>query len=208
MIYFINCADHHALDRISAMSSKTRQNDALNHEKTKSISFRLPEQLIEDIHTEAQLNDVSPNVLVHKILERYTRWDSNAAKAGFVPITKGLIMELFDKVSDKEAVEIAERIERKEFADIALLLRNEFNIESVFDIIEIRARVSGYPFRYDVKGKMHSFVIQHDLGSKWSLYLATRYKAAFEDVGLKNFKFRTATNTIQFDVVVESNSSK
>jgi len=147
-------------------------------------------------------------VLVHKILERYTRWDSNATKAGFVPITKGLIKELFDKISDKEVVEIAERVERNEFADITLLLRNEFNIKSVFDIIEMRARVSGYPFRYEVKGKMHSFVIQHDLGPKWSLYQATRYKAAFEDVGLTNFKFRTATNTIQFDVVIESNSSK
>ena len=190
------------------ISSKIRRDDALSHEKTKSISFRLPEELIADIHTEAQLNDVPPNVLVHKILERYTRWDSNATKAGFVPITKGLIKELFDKISDKEVVEIAERVERKEFADITLLLRNEFNIESVFDIIEMRARVSGYPFRYEVKGKMHSFVIQHDLGPKWSLYLATRYKAAFEDVGLTNFKFRTAANTIQFDVIIESNPSK
>lgn len=190
------------------MSSELRRDDALNHEKTKSISFRLPEKLLADIQTEAQLNDVSPNVLVHKILERYTRWDSNATKAGFVPVTKGLIKELFDKISDKEVVEIAERVERKEFADITLLLRSEFNIESVFDIIEMRAKVSGYPFRYEVKGKLHKFVIQHDLGSKWSLYLATRYKAAFEDVGLTNFKFRTATNTIQFDVFIESNSSK
>ena len=190
------------------MSVKIKHGDALNHEKTGSISFRLPEKLIADIQTEAQLNDVSTNVLVHKILERYTRWDSNATKAGFVPITKGLIKELFDKISDKEVVEIAERVERNEFADITLLLRNEFNIKSVFDIIEMRARVSGYPFRYEVKGKMHSFVIQHDLGPKWSLYQATRYKAAFEDVGLTNFKFRTASNTIQFDVVIESNSSK
>lgn len=196
------------MNRVGSLSARTKHNDALNHEKTKSISFRLPEKLITDIQTEAQLNDVSANVLVHKILERYTRWDSTATKAGFVPVTKGLIMELLDKISDKEVAEIAERIERKEFADIALLLRNEFNIESVFDIIEIRAKVSGYPFRYEVKGKLHSFVIQHDLGPKWSLYLATRYRAAFEDVGLTNFKFRTAANTIQFDVVVESNSSK
>lgn len=190
------------------MSAKIKRDDALNHEKTTSISFRLPEKLITDIQTEAQLNDVSPNMLVHKILERYTKWDSNATKAGFVPVTKGLIRELLDKISDKEVAEIAERVERKEFADIALLLKNEFNIESVFDIIEIRARVSSFPFRYEVKGKLHSFVIQHDLGPKWSLYLATRYRAAFEDVGLTNFKFRTATNTIKFDVFIESNSSK
>lgn len=184
------------------MSSKERR-DSLKHEKSKSISFRLPEELVGEVLTEAQLNDVSPNVLVYKILDRYIKWDSRAAKAGYIPVTKGLVRELFDKITDKEVIEIAERVERTEFADIILLLRNEFNIESVFDIIISRAKVSGFPYRYEVKGNMHSFVIQHDLGAKWSLYLATRYKAAFEDVGLTSFKFRTAPNTIQFDVALE-----
>lgn len=178
--------------------------DAIQHGKPKSITFRLPEDLVEEIQTEAQINEVSPNVLVHKILERYTRWDSRAAKAGFVPITKALIIELFDKLSEKEVMAMAERVERKEFQDILFLLRNEFNIAAVFDIIEMRAKVSGYPFRYTSKGQLHSFVIQHDLGPKWSIYLAARYKAAFEELGLTNFKFRTAPNTIQFDVFLES----
>ncbi|HJU13234.1 MAG TPA: hypothetical protein VJ792_02120 [Candidatus Nitrosotalea sp.] len=180
--------------------------DALHHEKTRSITFRLPEDLVEEIQTEAQLTDVSPNVLVHKILERYTRWDSRAAKAGYVPVTKGLIHELFERIPDKDIVEIAERVERKEFQDITYLLRNEFNIESVFDIIEMRAKVSGQPFRYAVKGNLHSVVLQHDLGPKWSVYLVARYKAAFEDLGLTNFKFHTTPNTIQFDIFLEKPS--
>lgn len=123
-----------------------------------------------------------------------------STKAGFVPVTKGLIMEFLSKVSEKEIVEIAERVERKEFADIALIFRNEFNIGSFFDIIETRARVSGYPCRYAVRGRLHSITMQHDLGPKWSAYLTSRYRAALEDLGISNFKFRSAPNTIQFDV--------
>jgi len=178
--------------------------DAFLHERTKSATFRLPDGLVEEIKAEAQHMKVSPNILVHRILERYTRWDSRAAKAGYVPVTKGLITELLEKIPDKEVVEIAERVERKEFADILYLLRNEFTLESAFDIIEMRAKVSGYPYRYTKKGNMHSVVLQHDLGPKWSVYLASRYKAAFEDMGITNFKFRTAPNTIQFDVFVEA----
>ncbi|MDE1811392.1 MAG: hypothetical protein KGH85_00830 [Thaumarchaeota archaeon] len=154
--------------------SAQEKHDASLHEKTRSVTFRLPEHLVDEIEVEAQTSDVSVNVLVRKILERYAKWDSRATKAGYIPITKGLIIELVDKLSDKEVVEIAERIERKEFADIVLLLRNEFDIKSVFDIIEMRAKVSGYPFRYTIKGTIHSFVLQHDLGAKWSLYLVTR----------------------------------
>ena len=49
-----------------------KKQDSFIHEKTRSISFRLPDELIEEIQTEARNNDVSPNVLVHRILERYT----------------------------------------------------------------------------------------------------------------------------------------
>ena len=186
------------------MNTSQKKQDSLEHEKTKSISFRLPDELIEEIQTEARNNDVSPNVLVHRILERYTRWDSNATKAGYVPVTKGLIFELLNRISEKEIVEIANIVEKKEFTDIALLLRNKFDIESVLDIIETRAKVSGFPYRYTVKGAIHSFVIQHDMGEKWSLYLASRYKAAFEELGLSNMKFKTTANTILFDLYIES----
>ncbi len=183
--------------------SINRKPDALSHEKTRSISFRLPEDLVEEIETAAQLNSVSANVLVHRILERYTSWDATAAKAGFIPVTKGLMHELLTKVSDKELVEIAKKVEKKEFEDIMLLFRNQFDIASVLDVIELRAKVSGFPYRYNVAGKMHSFVIQHDLGEKWSIYLASRYKEVFEDLGLTNMKFRTTPNTLQFDLLVE-----
>ena len=183
-----------------------QKKDHLNQEKTRSISFRLPDDLVEDIQTEARNNDVSPNVLVHQILERYTRWDSNAAKAGYVPVTKGLIFELLNRISEKEIVEIANFVEKNEFTDIALLLRNKFDIESVLDIIEMRAKVSGFPYRYTVKDTIHSFVIQHDINEKWSLYLASRYKSAFEELGLTNVKFKITANTIQFDLHIESTS--
>jgi len=187
--------------------SVQKKYDSLNHKKTRSISFRLPEELVEEIEIEAHLNDVSTNVLAYKILERYARWDSNAAKAGYIPVTKSLISELLNKISDKEIVEIANRVEKKEFADIMLLLRNEFDIASVLDIIEMRAKVSGFPYRHTVKGTMHSFVIQHDINQKWSLYLASRYKSVFEELGLARVKFRITANTIQFDLCVESSLS-
>ncbi len=176
--------------------------DALRHDTTSSISFRLPENLVDEIKTEAQLNEVTPNVLVSNILERYTRWDSTATKAGFIPVTKVLLRELIERLQDKELEEVAELVERKEFADISLLMRNEFDIDSFLDIIKMRAEVSGYPYRHTVKQNTHTCTIQHDLGAKWSIYLSARYKAALEDLGIPSFEFRSSPNTIQFDVTL------
>lgn len=191
------------------MSSR-KTNDAQGHEKTASISFRLPEELVEKIRTEAQISGLSSNVLVARILDRYLKWDSIATKAGYMPVTKKTMIELLARISDKELGEISEDIMRKEYVDMMYLFKNDFTIETVFEEIEERAKVSGFPFRHMRRGNLHSFIIQHDVSPKWSVYLASRYRAVFEELGQTGFKFRPASRTLEFDVVPNSdnNSSK
>ena len=182
--------------------------DSSSHENTRSISFRLPKDLVDEIQTEAELNAVTPNVLVHRILKKHTKWDTNAEKAGYIPVTKGLISALLDKIPDNEIIEIAKRVEKKEFEDIALLFRHRYDIETALDLIEMRARASGFPYRFNVKGNIFSIIIQHDINEKWSLYLMSRYKQIFEDLGITRIKFHTTAKVIQFDLYMDSSLSK
>jgi hypothetical protein len=46
---------------------------------------------------------------------------------------------------------------------------------------------------------VHSFVIQHDMGEKWSQYFIELYRFAFEQLGIKIDSEHTA-NTISFKV--------
>ena len=171
--------------------------------KTATIAFRLDDSMIEKLRNEAQQKDISVNTLVSHIFKQHIDWHSNAAKAGFLTVRRGLIMELLKLVSEEQLGEIAEYIAKKETKDFVLMLRNEYNITSALDVIETWVRIAGYPYRHEVSYSKHSYTIQHDMGRKWSLYLKEQYESLFEDFGLKRVSFDMTNNTVSFGVDTE-----
>jgi hypothetical protein len=141
--------------------------------------------------------------LVSHIIRSHFDWHSNAAKAGFVTVRRGLLTDLIGRLSEKEMSPLAEYIAKNETKDFVLLLRNEYNIESALDVIETWIKISGYPYRHDVNYTKHSYVIQHDMGKNWSLYLAELYRFLFEEFGLKRVEFDINHNSLVFTVDTE-----
>ena len=174
-----------------------------HHNKSESITFRLDEIILNKLHREAEQKDISVNTLVSHLIRRHIDWHSNAAKAGFVTVRRGLLINLIGRLPEKEISSIAEYIAKHETRDFVLLLRNEYNIESALDVIETWIKISGHPYRHEVNYTRHSYVIQHDMGKNWSLYMAEQYRYLFEEFGLKKVEFDINDNTLDFIVDTE-----
>jgi hypothetical protein len=168
-----------------------------------SITFRLDNTILNKLHHEAEQKDISVNTLVSHIIRRHIDWHSNAAKAGFVTVRRRLLSNLINRLPEKEISSIAEYIAKNETKDFVLLLRNEYKIESALDVIETWIKISGYPYRHEVNYTRHSYVIQHDIGKNWSLYLAEVYRFLFEEFGLKKVEFDLNHNSLDFIVDIE-----
>jgi hypothetical protein len=171
--------------------------------QSESITFRLDYTILKTLHREADQKDISVNTLVSHIIRRHIDWHSNAAKAGFVTVRKGLLSNLINRLPEKEISSIAEYIAKNETKDFVLLLRNEYNIESALDVIETWIKISGYPYRHEVNNTQHSYVIQHDMGKNWSLYLVELFRFLFEEFGLKRVDFDLNHNSLAFIVDTE-----
>ena len=171
--------------------------------QSESITFRLDSTILNRLHHEADQKDISVNTLVSHIIRRHIDWHSNAAKAGFVTVRRGLLINLINRLPEKEISFIAEDIAKNETKDFVLLLRNKYNIESALDVIETWIKISGYPYRHEVNYTRHSYVIQHDLGRNWYLYMAELYRFLFEEFGLKRAEFDINHNTLDFIVDTE-----
>jgi predicted DNA-binding ribbon-helix-helix protein len=171
--------------------------------QSESITFRLDSTFLKKLHREANQKDISVNTLVSHIIRRHIDWHSNAAKAGFVTIRRGLLSSLINRIPEKEISSIAEYIAKNETKDFVLLLRNEYNIESALDVIETWIKTSGYPYRHEVNYTRHSYVIQHDVGRSWSIYLGELYRFLFEEFGLKKVEFDLNDNSLAFIVDTE-----
>jgi hypothetical protein len=168
--------------------------------KTETIAFRLDVSIIEKLRNEAGQRDISLNALTGQILKQHIDWHSNAAKAGFLTVRRGLIVKLLELATESELVRIAEYIAKKETKNFVLMLRNEYNITSALDVVETWIRIAGYPYRHDVAYSKHSYTIHHDMGKKWSIYLSEQYRFLFEDFGLKRVDFEITDSVISFSV--------
>src|SRR5690242_4807858 len=171
--------------------------------QSESITFRLDSTILNKLHREAEQKDISVNTLVSHIIRRHIDWHSNAAKAGFVTVRRGLLSNLINRLSNEEISSIAEYIAKNDTKDFVLLLRNEYNIESALDVIETWIKISGYPYRHEANYNRHSYVIQHDMGTNWSLYMAEQYRFLFEEFGLRRVEFDVNDNTLDFVVDTE-----
>jgi hypothetical protein len=179
------------------------KNEANKQHQSESITFRLDSTILNRLHYEAEQKDISINTLVSHIIRRHIDWHSNAAKAGFVTVRRGLLSNLINRLPKEDISSIAEYIVKNDTKDFVLLLRNEYNIESALDVIETWIKISGYPYRHEVRYTLHSYVIQHDMGRNWSLYMAELYRFLFEEFGLKRVEFDLNHNTLDFIVDTE-----
>lgn len=185
------------LARDLRINSKPKRN-------TESVTFRVDGDILKKLRTEAGEKDVSINTLVSQVIKQHSDWHSNAAKAGFIAVRRAFLTNLMNKISPEELSSISGDIARKETKDFVLLLRNEYNIASALNVAESWVRISGYPFRHENSDTVHSYVIQHEMGKKMSLYLAAIYDNLFREFGLEKVQIDISDNTISFVVDIAS----
>jgi len=174
--------------------------DRVKNSPKTSVTFRIDSNELRQLKKEADHKEISLNTLAGQIFRQHIDWHSNAPKAGFVSVTKGLISGMLNKISDEEILKLAEYTAKKESKDFVLLLRNEYNIISILDVLETRMRVSGFQYGHEVNDTIHSYVIQHDMGNKWSIYMAAQYRYVFDEFKLKAVTFEMTGNTLAFIV--------
>jgi predicted transcriptional regulator len=185
---------------MARISHKNNDAERQTKEKNVSMTLRLNSTVLSRLKREASQKRINPNTLAAQVLTDYVDWYSNAAKAGFLAIRKGLLTKFLEKLSEEEVLSIAENIAKNETKDFILMLRNEYSIKSGMDVIETWIRISGYPYRHEIENSKHHYVIQHDTGKKWSLYLAELYRFLFDDFRLKKVNFNLTDNTVSFTV--------
>ena len=65
-----------------------RKPHASKKEKTKTITYRLPVTMIEELETQAMQQNTSQNVLIKQIIQKYLQWDRFAESIAMIPVPK------------------------------------------------------------------------------------------------------------------------
>ena len=173
-----------------------RQPHTTKQEPTRSISYRLPEHIIEGLEVEAQQKEISQNVLVKQILEKYLAWDIFAKNVGMIPVPKEILRILGEKMDGAAINEIIHGM-TPVIKDWIIFKKGGYDLKKTIESMEEYMRASGMTSDHRVEGEVHHFVIQHNIGIRWSLFTELLLKQIFHEF-LPNLvmKSRTTSNTV------------
>ena len=177
-------------------------------EATRSITYRLPAKIVEELETEAMQKNISHNVLVKQILEKYLVWDRFADKIGIIPVPKKILETMganFDWVQINQVIESIKPV----IKESVMFMKGKYDLKRCIETLEDYMRASGMLSDHRVEGALHHFVIQHNLGIKWSLFTEQLLKEIFaEFLPDQKLKCQTTDHTVIATISLGSDFSE
>ncbi len=183
------------------MTNGTR--NGINNKGSDVISLRINHDVAETLKEEARFDRISLNVLANNILQTYVKWEKDAKQAGFIPVTKDLLTALLQRIDDKEITEIVNQTKNIIKAQI-IFMEKRYDLWSVLDWLEVRCKVSGFSEKKFYQNDRLTYIIQHDLGWKWSLYFKTLVESVLEGLVKEKIDFDVSTSMVIFRIPMDS----
>ena len=182
------------------MDRPKRKTHAPKKEKTRSITYRLPAKVVEELETEATQKNISQNVLVKQILEKYVQWDRFGDKIGMIPVPKSLLAVLGGKM-EGEYIDAIIGALIPTIKDTVLFMKGNYDLERCIETLEDYMRASGMNSDHRIEGEDHIFLIQHELGMKWSVFTEQLLTQIFHSfLPETELRFQTTDTTVILSV--------
>jgi hypothetical protein len=156
------------------LNSNKDNNQDYKHSRTvatTSITTRIDNDAMKELQDEANHAGISLSNLAKQVLTNYAKWDKFVSKAGMIPVSKGVISKVFDILSEDEIICLAKSVGKNALSDIILFMKGKIGLNSLFSWLELwLKRNSTAGFSYAIENSIHTCIMKHDLGWKWSLY--------------------------------------
>lgn len=167
---------------------------------SESVTFRLRADLLAGLRKECEREGVTLNARVSQILGHFMGWGSTAARAGFIPVPRHFLTLLLSDMADEKVAQVARAVSRDQAHDILLLMRGKVSEEAVINVMEAWIREADFPYSRSSSSSLSRIVIQHDMGAKWSLFLATIIEEVFYSAAHKRIRTDFTDNTVVLHV--------
>lgn len=167
--------------------------------RTKTVSFRLPAYMIDELIEECERAEMSPSVILRQILGKHLEWDRYRLQMNLITVPSCFARESMNLLSKQEIEGLAFHC-ASSFVSLALLKAKRVDLENLLALMEQWFRDSSIKYRRGYADGYHVFAIQHELGFHWSLFLAEFLAAVFTTIKEVRYKvdFNQNDGTVLF----------
>lgn len=153
--------------------------------------------MLEALHKIAESEKISLNALSSQIFDQYLNWNYTATKAGFIPLPKNMLVRIFDKLDDGEITEISDYVADEQMKSLMLVTRKAYTVEDFMKGVEYWAKTSNFHSSHvEKQDGVHQYIIQHDMGKRWSFYYKRLFERVFAQLETKESHVDTTDSTL------------
>lgn len=150
-------------------------------------SFRIREQCLNTLSTEAKREGISVNALLNQILEGYCTYHRHFSRYGGISLTKSLFKLLLESCPKTALKEMGQQAGSEIVIDLFRTFGLEFTYDNVIFFLAIILSKYGNWFKYEhhLRNKTEIFYIRHRLGRNGSIFLAEFLSTIFNSLNRK-----------------------
>ena len=102
-------------------------------EKTKSENFtiRIDPKVLGTIRSYAKSQRTTVNAAINELLSQSVEWDITAARAGWLPIPKEIIIKIFERIPENELLELGSKYGKKATREMLLTMRGKGDVDDI-----------------------------------------------------------------------------
>ena len=171
-----------AYEGLEIALSYTSVIDSTKNRKTCLVTFRLPEELVEDLREESKNTQISLNTLANQILNKYVAWERPSGKLGLIPMPRPLVKEIFRDMPNKRIQRVARNSCKDAIKELVLIKEGNLTLDSFILVFNEWLRASWIVHRYKKNIEGHHYVIYHNLNKTFSIYLAELFISILDDL--------------------------
>lgn len=152
--------------------------------KTKSITLRFPERILNEIEYMAKQEGVSINVMVGQILESFIEWESSARDGDWIVMPRLVLIKLMEQLDEVSLMKVASGVQGT-YKDILVYMKGSSDLDTWISYLKHRAKRSGFHIRQINRNSKTTIIMQHYMGRKWSIFFKKLYEDVLKDLGEK-----------------------
>ncbi len=176
-------------------------------EKTETMTLRLPLSIVKSLKNDAEFEKVSVNSLAIRIFSDHISWEKYERKVGLLPMTKVFLENAIAKMTEDEVVNLAEKNEKDYFKNIIIFMKREHSKKEFIKILRSWLSVSWMQHVLELKEGNYYFMIRHDLGGNWSLYIKALLSVLSRDSFDDDISIKTTKSTISIVIPSQNDTA-
>ena len=147
--------------------------------KTILRSVRFSDELDRLLKADAKKKGISVNALISEIFTKYAEWDRFAQRFPMISISRQGFRSLMDSLDNERLNEYAAEAGSRNAPEIALFWFRKLDTTAFFQLVHILSKYGNtFEYEHSVGQSVHILAIHHELGSRYSEFLAHYFDAA------------------------------